>query len=96
MPDMGIQRTLFQFDYKKSSVSLYFTNIGDNAFIGCILGSDFDYINVTVEAMRTAFILRKRLSRDAINPEEMNRFLEGVSTRASQSAAHAERGRGPS
>jgi len=85
MPEMGIQRSLFQFDYENESITMYFTNIGEHAFIGCILGKKFDYINVTEEVGKVAFILSKKLNRSTIEPEEMNRYLKEVSARASQS-----------
>lgn len=84
MPDMGVQRSLFQFDYDSEFISMYFTNIGDDAFVCCILGRKFDYINVTEEVSKTAFILSKKLSRVDISPEEMKRKLKDISTRTSQ------------
>jgi len=83
MPELGVQRTLFQFDYDKKSITMYFTNIGDHAFIGCILGAKFDYINVTVEVAKVSFTLNKRLSRTCIEPEELNQFIKEAMSRAS-------------
>lgn len=85
MPDIGVQRSLFQFDYAKEFISMYFTNIGDHAFICCILGRKFDYINVTEEVSKAAFIMGKKLSRMDIEPEEMKQYLKEVSARTSQS-----------
>lgn len=85
MPDKGIQRSLFQFDYNSECISLYFTNIGDHAFICCILGQKFDYINVTEEVGKTAFILGKKLSRLDIDSIELKRYLKEISARTSQS-----------
>lgn len=85
MPDIGVQRSLFQFDYDNDFISMYFSNIGEHAFICCILGRKFDYINVTEEVSKTAFIMSKRLSRLDIEPAELNRYLKEVSARTSQS-----------
>ncbi len=89
MPEVGVQRALFQFDYDQENISIYFRNIVHNATIACILGNKFDYINVTVEVNRVAFILSKKLSRENIEPEEMNRFLKDLSNRASLSISSA-------
>jgi len=85
MPDIGVQRSLFQFDHRKDTISIYFTNIGENAFISCILGSKFDYINITEEVGRVAFILGKKLHRSDIKPDEMSNYLNQVNARTTQS-----------
>ena len=85
MPDVGVQRSLFQFDYNKEIISMYFTNIGDNAFIGAILGKNFDYINVTVEVNRVAFIVGKKLARENVSETEMKEYLVEVTKLASLS-----------
>lgn len=85
MPDIGIQRSLFQFDYQQESISMYFTNIGEHAFICGILGKKFDYITVTEEVGKVAFILSKKLCRCEIEPDDMAKYLKEVTARASQS-----------
>lgn len=85
MPEIGVQRSLFQFDHRKDTISIYFTNIGEHAFISCILGSKFDYINITEEVGRVAFILGKKLYRSDIKPEEMSDYLNQVNARTTQS-----------
>jgi len=110
MPEIGIQRTLFQIDFNNNlstsksslpphknhnnamdhgandpSLYMYFSNVGEKAFIACILKPKFDYIDLTTEVSRISFILMKKFSRQEVHPDELREFVRWTSVKASQS-----------
>lgn len=71
LPEIGFQRALFHLE----NTVLLFSNVGDKAYLICLLKEDFNYIAVTVEANRAAYKIGKYLSSEEINTKELNQFL---------------------